>query len=157
MDVLRAAWSWIPRKRSSSGWAVDNSFRRSASITFNSATMPLHHSPHLVEMISPWKPWNVEPTFWACKHQHFLHSPEYFLNKVWYIVPNWIWFFYFLFFASFVLCNTNLVLVYVQNARLSLQSRGSSWRLAHNEGSRAAYLPDIILPAPAVPVCASLR
>ena len=38
----------------------------------------------------------------------------------------------------------------------SLQSRGSSRRPTDNEGSRAAYLPDIILPAPAAPVRASL-
>ena len=45
MDVLEPSEVEFPRKRSSSGWAVDNSFRRSASITFNSAIMPLHHSP----------------------------------------------------------------------------------------------------------------
>ena len=37
----RKVWSWILRKRKSYGWAVDNSFRRSASITFISATMLL--------------------------------------------------------------------------------------------------------------------
>ena len=38
----------------------------------------------------------------------------------------------------------------------SLQSRGSPWRPTDNEGSRAAYLPDIIPSAPAAPVRASL-
>ena len=37
----RTVWSWILRKHNSSGWAVDNSFRMSASIAFISATMPL--------------------------------------------------------------------------------------------------------------------
>ena len=41
----RTVWSWILRKRNSFGWAVDNSFRRSASIKFISATMLLFPSP----------------------------------------------------------------------------------------------------------------
>ena len=37
----QTVWSWILRKRNSSGWAVDSSFRRLASITFISVTMLL--------------------------------------------------------------------------------------------------------------------
>ena len=44
-ECPRTVWSWILRTRNSSGWAVDNSFRKLASITFISPTMQLLPSP----------------------------------------------------------------------------------------------------------------